>query len=47
MDELMFKIQQDEEFFKKVSGGENMPTCQDCKHYNQLMKKQVIVLVLK
>ncbi|NMC59032.1 MAG: AbrB/MazE/SpoVT family DNA-binding domain-containing protein [Candidatus Methanofastidiosa archaeon] len=34
MDELMFKIQQDEEFFKKVSGGENMPTCQDCKHYN-------------
>lgn len=33
MDELMFNIQQDEEFFKRVSGGEKMPTCEDCKHY--------------
>ena len=33
MDQLMFKIQQDGDFFKKVSGGEKMPTCADCKHY--------------
>lgn len=34
MDNLMFKIQQDEEFFKELKGGEKMPACKDCKHYN-------------
>ena len=39
MDELMFEIQQDEKIFKKVSGGDNMPTCEDCKHYNPVDEK--------
>ena len=36
MDQLMLKIQHDEEFFKNLTGGEKMATCKDCKHYNSV-----------